>query len=326
MSRLSQILSYSAVIGFMASPLMASNGFYLLSDRPDDPGSKVRYVTDPAELYVNDSGYLKNGSEKHVLGWSVVDGAFVDPANWQANLRLVKLVESNDPLMATTHMSASFALPETAAIGDSHQHVWQAHDHEGVTRSIVAHLEKTAEASWNLYFSSESAAVIHHDHVAGQVLDETNRFQLNFTPEGTLMDVVMPWGGSGTPLNLWFSWNQAPDSPHHPADQNVMFDLGSVGMPASDPMATVIQGDSFEVRHEYQDGSGHKDIVWGHVGTDAVLYTDYSDGSTRPSYQIAYMRLTDQMTNPGAPMVEPALLDQDNLAKMQAAFALEDGS
>ncbi len=276
-----QTLTLTATLG--ATNLFASSGVYLLAEKPDDVSQSIVYATEP-NLRLNAHGYVQDDSDRFLVGWNTQQGMFHDPMNWDMSrnsLSLVKLGDSQVPVMQTGSLGGQFSFPLNDAIGTSYNHQWQVIDMNGGSHDLVATFTKNAAATWFVSLDAPDALSVNRDHHGGPLIDEANPLSLNFDGTNNLMDV----SGMAGPLNVYLQWDPALSS--GAPDSNVMLDFGPMGMPG----ATHIEDAPYGVISSYQDGSAPSKAVSAHVDGSGALQAVYADGSSQESFQLGYISL-----------------------------------
>ena len=100
-----QTLALTATLG--VTNLWGSAGVYLLAEEPDNVSQSIVYATEP-NLRLNAHGYVQDDADRFLVGWNPQQGMHHDPMNWDMsrnNLSLVKLGESQMPVMQTTFLN-----------------------------------------------------------------------------------------------------------------------------------------------------------------------------------------------------------------------------
>lgn len=295
------ILAFAATLG--ATSLFASDvssGSFLLTGTPDDVKSKIVHAAG-IDFSVNEYGYVKQGADHHVVGWSTQEGVTFDPANWDSSLNAlssVRLKDSTAPATTTTFVKAQFFFPLADAIDATHSYQWNVFDWHGGAHGLTGTFTKIPTSLYAATYALSFAEDVKLNGSGGPLIDGGNPLVLNFDAAGLLRNV----SDATSPMVLFIG-----EEPDYSDEVVFTLDLGIT----SGLQTQLTADDAFSVDHTEQDGSGASKAVSAYVDGNADFHTVYADGSEAVTFQLAHITVG---TNPGESVVRAPLTELEQAA------------
>ncbi|MCT7377562.1 flagellar hook protein FlgE [Chelativorans salis] len=255
------VLQYTTSVTDLA---VEGDGFFVVQDSGGQP-----YLTRAGSFVLDGEGRLVNAAGFQLMGYSYANGAPAPTANGYAGLEPVTITQAE--IVATPSRNGVFAgnlpldadvvadLPSgnTATAQYSAKTSLVAYGNRGEEVLLDVYFTKTADDTWEVavFDRADAAADTSFPYASGPLATETLTF------DATTGKLTGPTTGITIPV---------------PGGDNLDLDLSSLTQLDS----------AFAVADAKVDGTPPSGIESVEIGTDGIVYAQYSDGSFRPLYRI----------------------------------------